>query len=295
MEDKFFAKILLFGEYTILNGSSALAIPNQTYFGRWVKNEGPPENITSLLKILAYLEEMKFNFISLTRFREELKEGLNFKTNIPVGYGLGSSGAVSAAIFKKYKRNPQENEDLASLRTKLQKIENHFHGKSSGLDPLVSYLNKQILLSSDDEIFVHEDKIKLDKIKLFLIDTGKSRSTAPLVKLYKEKLKDQYFIKTIENQLLELVDVAIKAYLEKEESLLFKTVHEISNFQFRFFNEMILEEHRALWLSSLSSHHFKLKLCGAGGGGFILGFCDNKEATQKELQDIKEKITWIGV
>jgi mevalonate kinase len=28
---------------------------------------------------------------------------------------------------------------------------------------------------------------------------------------------------------------------------------------------------------------YKLKLCGAGGGGFILGFCKNIDKTKKEM------------
>jgi mevalonate kinase len=43
---------------------------------------------------------------------------------------------------------------------------------------------------------------------------------------------------------------------------------------------------KQIWLAGLSSDVYKLKLCGAGGGGFILGFAQNIEAAKAVLNTV---------
>ena len=50
---------------------------------------------------------------------------------------------------------------------------------------------------------------------------------------------------------------------------------------------MILEKFKNIWLEGLSSSNFKLKICGAGGGGFLLGISTNFEQTQQQLANYK--------
>jgi mevalonate kinase len=40
---------------------------------------------------------------------------------------------------------------------------------------------------------------------------------------------------------------------------------------------------RAFWLESFEQQDFRLKICGAGGGGFVLGFAKNVDVV-KALQ-----------
>ena len=81
-----------------------------------------------------------------------------FDSSIPQGYGVGSSGALVAAIYDKYatdKITVLENltrEKLLKLKIIFSKMESFFHGKSSGLDPLNSYLSLPILINSKDNI-----------------------------------------------------------------------------------------------------------------------------------------------
>lgn len=292
MPTKYYSKVLLFGEYTILNNSSALAIPNHHFHGYWVDKGGPERNRKALNEMFLFMEDQNLNFLNLEAFKADLNNGLNFIANIPIGYGAGSSGAVSAAVYDKYKIE-SETLPFSSLRENLQKIENHFHGNSSGMDPLVSYLNKSILLKNNGGIELIEDSIEFDKLNAFLLDTGITRSTAPLVQVYKEKMQDEHFKINVENQLLELVELCIGSYLNKNEREFFKHLHELSNFQFRYFQEMILEEHKSIWLKALGTDHFKLKLCGAGGGGFILGYSISRDKTKAALKEYDDKIIWL--
>ena len=76
-----------------------------------------------------------------------MKDGLYFDSSIPQGYGVGSSGALVAAIYDKYasdKITVLENltrDKLLKLKSIFSMMESFFHGKSSGLDPLNSYLS----------------------------------------------------------------------------------------------------------------------------------------------------------
>ena len=60
-----------------------------------------------------------------------------------------------------------------------------------------------------------------------------------------------------------------------------KTYHgfkSISTFQYQNMQEMIPKLFQQLWRDGLESDDFSLKLCGAGGGGFILGLTKDMSA-----------------
>ena len=77
----------------------------------------------------------------------DLKAGWTLETNIPLGYGLGSSGALCAAIIDKYSRERSWTQE--KLRSQLQQMESLFHRTSSGIDPLISFLQKPLIMDGD--------------------------------------------------------------------------------------------------------------------------------------------------
>ena len=100
-----------------------------------------------------------------------------------------------------------------------------------------------------------------------------------MIRLFSEKSQNTAFKDLVINDLLPNIDDAIACFLQNEPNLLFETVHKISLFQYRYFPEAVPLSHKNVWLEGLNSDVYKLKLCGSGGGGFILGFClDVKEA-----------------
>ena len=72
--------------------------------------------------------------------------GLYFESSIPQSYGIGSSGALCAAIYARYTTElipPSGSitqKDIKELRHIFSGIESFFHGKSSGIDPLSCYM-----------------------------------------------------------------------------------------------------------------------------------------------------------
>jgi mevalonate kinase len=278
------AKLLLFGEHTVLSGSQALAMPLPLFGGSWHYSRVASKQ-KDLKKLNRYLNNMvKTGELSLDTegVVRELEKGLYFKSNIPNGYGVGSSGALVAALYRVFGINRKmrgrlTDEDLPALKTLLGRMESYFHGNSSGFDPLISYLNKPVLIKKNRqlEMLNHFNFETNSPISIFLLDTKIMRKAESFIRVFQEKGSSPQYKPLIENELVPCVDDAIAAFLHNIPDVLFESVHKISHWQYRFFSEAIPDSLKNIWLEGLSSDVFKLKLCGAGGGGFILGFSKN--------------------
>jgi len=286
---KYPSKLLLFGEHIVLKGAKALAIPYPKFSGNWAYSN----DFSKQQNLSAFGDYLQENFISDFHFRSfqrELSKGLYFDSNIPTGYGVGSSGALVAAIYDVFfRKEPKLNK--GDLKTYLGKMESFFHGSSSGTDPLVSYLNYPILLGETIQKVALLKEAKTSITHLFLLDTGIKREASPFINGFLERCKDEYYNKQCQSELVPLVDDAIHTFLQGQWTLLFETMHQLSLFQFRYFDFMILENYKKVWLDGLSSDHFKLKICGAGGGGFLLGISKDKEKTKEALKE--QTLIWL--
>ena len=96
------AKLLLFGEYTIIVGGQALATPLPLFQGRWAKaqaHESPVDLQQKLPAFLDYLRQREWaRSFRLDAFARDLEQAYYFASTIPLGYGAGSSGALCAAV-----------------------------------------------------------------------------------------------------------------------------------------------------------------------------------------------------
>ena len=205
-------------------------------------------------------------------FLDDLDKGLYFDSNIPQGFGLGSSGALVAAIYHRYRKNKKKNYVISELKHELAEIESFFHGKSSGLDPIVCYLHKAVLISQGEvsEVFDMPQSTKAI-LKLFLINTHIERKTSPYVNLFLEKCKDPKFMKTVDKSLIPANNMAINAFLQKKHSELMKCAKIISQLQMDIMPEFIPPAFHEVWRQGQRHNEYHLKICGAGGGGFIIG------------------------
>jgi mevalonate kinase len=262
------SKILLFGEHAVLIGSEALAAPLGMFSGRWVFRED--RDLQYGLRDLGRYLKLKGIPIDHERFKEELDKGLCFLSDIPVGYGAGSSGALIAGVLLRYQLEDCGLFPLAELQRLLGLMESFFHGRSSGLDPLICYLNRAVLIKEDKSVEVVDGV--LDLSGFFLIPTDIPRKTEPWVNLFLSKCEDSFYKTRVLDELVGYNQCAISALLQNDKQALAKNMHEISHFQFLYFHEFIPAAFHSLWQEGLSGDNYKLKLCGAGGGGFILGY-----------------------
>ena len=297
----FYSKILLFGEYGIIKDSKGLSIPYNFFKGalKWDKNNSQmaQESNKSLKAYAEYLKVLEMKEEGLVSFdiealEKDVAEGMYFDSSIPQGYGIGSSGALVAAIYDRYatdKITVLENltrEKLLQLKKIFGKMESFFHGKSSGLDPLNSYLSLPILINSKDNIESTSIPSQNTEGKgaVFLLDSGMTGETAPMVQLFMENMKQEGFRNMIKNQFIKHTDACVEDFLNGNIKSLFGNLKQLSHVVFDNFKPMIPAKFHQLWQKGLETNDYYLKLCGSGGGGYILGFTQDLEKAKKALE-----------
>ena len=301
----FYAKILLFGEYGIIEDSQGLTLPYSFYKGtlKFSDNQSDfekksNESLQKYSDYLANLELSKDFKIDVEAFKKDIEKGLFFDSNIPQGYGVGSSGALVAAIFEKYsfKKYIPENiskTQLKDLKKVFGELESYFHGKSSGIDPLICYMNLPILIENRESV----DKVSIPKEEagkgaIFLIDSGSIGETGPMVQIFFEKLKNEGFRKTLKEEFIKYNNACIDTFLNKEMTPFFKNLKNLSKWAYVHFKPMIPNNLYNAWKKGLDTNAYYLKLCGSGGGGYILGFAKDYEKADKMLEGFNKEVIY---
>lgn len=301
----FYAKILLFGEYGIIEDSQGLTLPYSFYKGTLkfsdLDNDFEKKSNQSLKKYSNYLSDLElpaeYN-LDVKSFKNDIAKGLFFDSNIPQGYGVGSSGALVAAIFEKYsliKRNPEtiSKDELKDLKFIFGQLESYFHGKSSGIDPLICFMNLPILIESKESVDkVSIPKEELGKGAIFLIDSGMTGETGPMIQIFFEKLKNEGFRKTLKEEFIRYNNACIDAFLKKDMNPFFRNLKKLSVWAYEHFRPMIPENLFNVWKKGLDSNAYYLKLCGSGGGGYILGFAKDYAKAEKMLDGFQKEVIY---
>jgi len=302
----FFAKILLFGEYGIIKDSKGLSIPYNFYRGALkLPNKPSKKTEASHQKLLAFADYLKTLEADLVQFDwekldQDLAAKMYFDSSIPQGYGVGSSGALVAAIYDQYalcKITVLENltkDKLNYLKKVFSAMESFFHGKSSGLDPLNSYLSLPILINSQEHIETTgiPSQHSAGRGAVFLIDSGSSGETAPMVSLFMESMKQEAFRNMMRDQFIKYSDACVEDFLQGNLNSLFKNIKSLSSLVLKNFEPMIPNRFHHLWQKGLESNDYYLKLCGSGGGGFILGFTEDIEKARKALKEYPLEVVY---
>jgi mevalonate kinase len=305
----FYSKILLFGEYGIIKDSKGLSIPYNFYNGALKVTENPSaeaiKSNESLKRFADYLAKVQEEQPELVRFNltdlyQDIARGMYFDSSIPQGYGVGSSGALVAAFYDKYADNKitvLENltrEKLLQLKEIFAQMESFFHGKSSGLDPLNSYLSLPILINSKDNIEPAgiPSQVTSGKGAVFLLDSGIVGETAPMVTIFMENLKDQGFRRMLKNQFVKHTDACVENFLQGDMKSLFANTKKLSKVVLNNFKPMIPEQFHTIWQKGIDTNDYYLKLCGSGGGGYILGFTQDLEKAKSSLKDYKLEVVY---
>lgn len=301
----FYAKILLFGEYGIIKDSKGLAIPFNAYRGALKtshKLTGKAKVSNENLQLFyTYLKGLKTDLVSfnLKDFKRDIDNGMYFDSSIPQGYGVGSSGALVASIYDKYaadKITVLENltrDKLLNLKQIFSLMESFFHGNSSGLDPLNSYLSLPILINSKENIEpAGIPSQKEGKGAVFLLDSEQIGETAPMVNIFMNKMKNEGFRKMISEEFAKTTDACIEDFLHGNVKSLFGNVKSLSKIVLKNFKPMIPAAFHKVWEKGIATNDYYLKLCGSGGGGYILGFTEDYAKAQKSLKDYKLELVY---
>ena len=303
----FYSKVLLFGEYGIIKDSKGLSIHYNFYKGALkysqIQNDISADSNRILKEYYHYLKTLDDDLVSfnLNQMALDISQGMYFESSIPRGYGVGSSGALVAAVYDRYaldKITVLENltrEKLLNLKAIFAAMESFFHGKSSGLDPLNSYLSLPILIYSKNEIEatgIPSQNTTAQKAAVFLLDSGMVGETAPMVQLFMQKMKEEGFRNMLKNQFIKHTDACVDAFLNGDIKSLFRNTKQLSKVVLNHFKPMIPKKFHQLWALGIESNAFYLKLCGSGGGGYILGFTENIDRAKIALNGYKIEVVY---
>jgi len=280
------AKILLFGEYGILLGSKALAIPYPCCSGRFGFIDASPDSLSErekesnseLKRLLNFFNKnsSSFRHLDLERLEKEINRGIFFDSSIPAGFGLGSSGALTAALYDRYRIDYQTNEHQ-EIKVHLAAIETCFHGISSGIDPLTSFLKRPVLLdNSNAQVTAIDLSPFSNTYTLFLLNSQARGNTGNLVRHFMEKYLHPDFKEKIDNEYIPVINQTIDAVSAGDFGSFEMLIARYSLFQFTNFQKMVPKAMRKHFEYGTRSGDFYLKLCGSGGGGNMLAISRNR-------------------
>lgn len=291
MSDLFRSKILLFGEYTIIKGSRGLALPLDKFRGKFETTceQNTLEPVLRLDEFCDYLEGSSIlsENLDLLSFSKDIKDGQYFCSNIPQGYGVGSSGALCAAVYAKYSKNFERKDfynmnELKFLKDIMALMESFYHGASSGLDCLISLIDKPLLIESRNKISL----IPLPSLNkhghFYLYDSGKSRKTSSFVNHFLNSFDSDLDYKKEIEELVETTNALIDSFSHKGTDKFISDFKLYSQKQLGLFEKMIPANIKTIWAQGLSNNEFFFKLCGAGGGGFFLVFSPDKDLSREK-------------
>ena len=289
------AKLLLFGEHTVLHGGEALALPLHAFGARWSDgptrdSDGPFRRWAAFAKTRPALRDA----LDLARWEAEA-DGLALASDIPPDYGLGSSGALTALTFRRYARDPRwstladasaeqpprdtRSDELLELRALLGELEGYFHGRSSGLDPLVCLLQTAIHVDAGGD--ARQVDARLPSLSpgggWFLLDSGQPKAGGSAIARFGVSCQSPAFRQNFLDPASALVrrliaDTLARDSLEPTRPRGLELLAQLSQLQRAHLGWLIPGAVAKTWSAWLADDRAYLKLCGAGGGGFFLGY-----------------------
>ena len=286
MRERYYSKVILFGEYSMIFDATALMIPLTKFSAQWrfashLDTSGGAASNASLRRFADYLSTVNMvkDIIDIQRLNHDLHFNLFLDSNVPSGYGLGSSGTLVAAVYDGYAK--QKSEDLLQLKTLFGKMESYFHGSSSGIDPLQCYLGKPFKITPEGVQLLSDDFLK-NGIHICLIDTKIKSNTKPLVDHFKQQREDAEFLSRFQSEYVPCVTSCIDSMIQGDSNLFFKSLKQLTKRQTEFLRPMITDNTLDLFTSDYD-FNFSVKISGSGGGGYVLGFTDDVERASKLL------------
>ncbi len=271
----FNSKILLFGEYGIMHNSDALSIPYKKFNGFLSISNTLTEDQKISNRNIEYLydyiiqDKYLSNIINSNNLKEEINLGLYFDSNIPIGSGLGSSGALVSSIISRYSKVDLKSFSKSEIKKIMSLVESKFHGNSSGFDPAVSYFNKPMLYSNQKIKLI--ERISFKDFKVYIIDSQIDSSTKKMIKVFEDKISNSKFRLFFNSKFINNTNQCID-HLINTSKLFRDSVKELSNDTLHNFQEMIPEKLKPKWKEGIKNDSYYMKLCGSGGGGFFLAY-----------------------
>lgn len=151
-----------------------------------------------------------------------------------------------------------------------------------------SYARYPLLIKSQEEI----EAVNIPRSKhfsdgaIFLVDTGKQGKTGSLVNIFMNSVKSKDEDSINKELLNSITNNAIHSLISEDTSNFFNHLKTLSEYQYKHFSSMIPDDYKELWKQGIDEGEFYLKLCGLGGGSFLLGFTPDYNRVQKIFTEL---------
>ena len=292
-------KIILSGEHSVVYGKPAFVSAVNLRLTVNI-NEGKPQindkkNHEDVMKI----EKIEIKYLHKQTKVKKKSFNYYYKSDIPVGRGMGSSAAFCvatvAALLHFYTGREYEKQIVNSLAYQGEK---YFHGMPSGVDVSASCFGGLIFYRKEFEFLKNISSLnfkipKKIQDQLILIDSGRPvESTAQMVKHVGKRYNDDpKFIETVLNTIEKLTKRMVVSIVKEDTDLFQETVKEN---QSELEKIGIVSKQTSVLLKKLQAYGVG-KVTGAGGlaegSGLILFFTKDKEGLGNYA--IKNKLTLL--
>jgi len=199
-----------------------------------------------------------------------------FESQIPIGYGLGSSASVCVAIYKAFGKT--DTQETSVLKLLYSRMESFFHGKSSGMDPLTIHLNQPILADQGKINILEQGQTLIEEgVRIYLLDSCIPRNSSSMIECFQQEMQSPEFKSEYQRAYLPILE-GIKEKAINHIPVNWELIRDLSTQQLKLFRNLIPEPVYNVWKQTSSTGHICIKILGAGGGGFFLLF------SKKELK-----------
>ena len=295
------AKIILFGEHSVVYGKPAIAaaIDLRTYVRAEFNKNGririeakdirtPGLTVSfsedqiyfetdygKAAEVLSYVREA----INLVMEEADKQKGVtvSITSQIPVGAGLGSSAAVAVATIGAVSRLLGLELDKSEIAKLGHKVELLVQGASSGIDPTVSAVGGFLYYQKGSF-----ESLPVVELPIVVGYTGSSGSTKELVAKVRKNYEEMpEIIEPILNSMGKLVEKAREVILaEYDKEIKFKLLGTLMNINHGLLDALGVSTKSLsdLVYASREAGALGAKITGAGGGGCMYALAPGKQS-----------------
>ncbi|EJW01689.1 hypothetical protein EDEG_03782 [Edhazardia aedis USNM 41457] len=263
------AKIILFGEHSVLKGHKCIAAAINILSKQELVNDRVENNY-------CVVKDTVGNVFDISEYTKNTNMTINLGTRL--GSGLGSSAVISVFLSQYFKNNPQKiGSKIESLLDETNKkiicddtidlarrIEDNFHGKSSGIDVAIVKTCGVIVFQNGRFRTIVSDH--LNKYKFIIFDSGLKKDTKQIY-LSKKPKDDTFFDK--------MNEIAVKAEKLIQNDFSLKDLYPLLRENHEMLRELgVVPEIMHNEVLKLRKMGIEAKITGAGCGGFLFTFVE---------------------
>lgn len=256
-------KLILMGEHAVVYGHPALAMAVDRGLTVHLEERTGPTRLDQ-----AWIDDDRLQS-ALDAVLPADGVGVKIESSLPIGRGMGSSGALAVALAKAELTRRGEPLIFDAIDSSAFAVERIFHGSPSGIDHTVSMRGGTLRYQRTEHGPTFET-VTLPPLPLVVIDSGHAGSTAEMVaKVTANRPKNDPYLK----QIGALLDATMPALKSGDWNAVGQAWHE---------NHWLL---RAIGVSTPALDHIVrvaedsgatgAKLAGAGGGGVVIALAPN--------------------